>query len=416
MGAYGLGSNVSEYQTALLVHPGTQYSFHLARELSRHNILSAFYTSLAINGDSKFARWMAPFAKAFGREKEWQNRVLYGVPADKIHRYPAIGISAQWRIRRGQSALRVFRECNDRFQKRIPDRALREAHAVIGFDTSSHILAARTNALGRRFILDRSSAYPRHVNGIFEALRERFPEWSHTWETKPDPDIEIEDREHQLAKLIVVPSRFVAQTLSASGVPRNKIRINPFGTDLKLFNVVSESPGLRPLVFLFVGALTAGKGLPLLLEAWQRLKPQKAELWIVGPGKLPETVSRRLSDSVRLVGPVARQKLPARFQKANVFVCPSFFEGLAQVQVEAAACGLPIIGTTASGAQEVVEEGRTGFVIEPGNLDQLVERMNRFIERPSLAGEMRENARRKRLLLSWSAYGDRWQEILREVF
>lgn len=400
---------------ALLAHPGTQYSFHLARELSRHGNLSSFYTSVAINGESSLARQFSLLVKILGKQKEWQNRLFYGVPAGKVYSYPALEVSAFLGTRRGQPGLSVLRDRNDRFQQKIPDGALVEAQSVIGFDTSSHILAARARALGKKFILDRSIGYAGGVNGLFETLHDRFPEWPDTWAKKSDADLEIEDREHQLAHLIVVPSRFVAKTLSAGGVPSGKIRINPFGTDLEMFNVAPDSPVSGPLVFLFVGALTARKGLPLLLQAWSKLKPTNAELWIGGTGAVPVEVRRRSPESIRWLGPLTREYLPSVFQQANVFVLPSYFEGLAQVQVEALACGTPVIGTKASGAEEVVEEGQTGFLIEPGNLEQLVENLEQFIARPALAQEMREQVKAKRSGLGWSGYGDRWNRILQEL-
>ena len=79
------------------------------------------------------------------------------------------------------------------------------------------------------------------------------------------------------------------------------------------------------------------------------------------------------------------------------------------------ACGTPVIGTKASGAEEVVEEGQTGFLIEPGNLDQLIESLQHFIARPALVQEMREQVKAKRSGLSWSGYGDRWNRTLQEL-
>jgi len=212
----------------------------------------------------------------------------------------------------------------------------------------------------------------------------------------------------------VVPSRFVVATLVEYGVPREKIRINAFGTDVTKFY---PSPGLdraSQLTFLFVGSLTARKGLPILLEAWEEMSPKHAELWIVGGGHVPEIARHNDHQGIRWLGRISRERLPAIIQQAHVFVCPSFFEGLAQVQVEAAACGLPIIATTGSGGEEVIEEGKTGFVIEAGNLEQLVDSMSRFIECPALARDMREQVTKRSQSFSWSAYGDRWHNILQE--
>jgi glycosyltransferase involved in cell wall biosynthesis len=249
---------------------------------------------------------------------------------------------------------------------------------------------------------------------VLEQLRDSFPEWESSQESKSETELSLEDEEHDLADLIVVPSRFAARTLIEYAVPAQKIRINRFGTDITKFLPRPAVNSIKPLVFLFVGALTARKGLPLLLEAWEKSCPEEAELWIVGKGNVPAKVRRNAHPGVRWLGAVSRERLPTIFQNAHVFVCPSFFEGLAQVQVEAAGCGLPIIATTASGGDDVVEDEKTGFVIDAGNLDSLVETMLRFIQRPELALQMREQATRKSRFLSWSAYGDRWQRILEE--
>lgn len=402
-------------RSVLLAHPGTQYSLHLARELHRQSELGGFHTCLALSAESGLARVLSPVASALGVERQWQNRLLKGVPAKMVYRYPSLEINAWWQMRRRSVCARlILRERNDRFQNLIPESAIQSARVVIGFDTSSHILASRTQAQGRRFILDRSIAHPRSFARLAEKLKESFPEWEDAREIKSDGELAIEDEEHALAHLIVVPSRFVADTLIEHDVPFEKIRVNPFGTDTASFHPAAEAREASPFIFLFVGALMARKGLPLLLEAWRRLRPRKAELWIAGTGQIPSPARRDAPESVRWLGAISREELPDLFRRAHVFVFPSFFEGLAQVQVEAAACGLPIIATTASGGEEIVTEGQTGFIIEAGNSDQLVERMHQFIERPALAFEMRERAVKRAARWSWSNYGGRWQKIIRE--
>ena len=398
----------------LLAHPGTQYSLRLARELAIRGCLSGFYTGLAVRAESNLARLLKPCASLLKMERQWQNRLLNDVPGGKLHCYPSLEIGAWWRARRrGGRAGEALKERNENFQRGIPERAITDADAVIGFDTSSQILAGRTKAQGKPFILDRSIAHPRAFARVAVQLTERFPEWEDARQRKTEHELALEDGEHLLADLIVTPSRFAADSLIEHGVPPEKIRVNPFGTETNSFRPPLFEPAPSPLVFTFVGALSARKGLPLLLQAWKWLNPAGAELWVAGTGNVPAQAGRGLPDSVRWLGPVTRRKLPALFQQSHVFVFPSFFEGLAQVQLEAAACGLPIIATRASGGEEVVEEGLTGFIVEAGNLEQLSGRMERLIEAPSLVKEMRAAARRKAADWSWSGYGDRWQTILR---
>lgn len=398
----------------LLAHPGVQHSYNLAQELHRHKKLCSFYTCLAIRTESKIANWMSPLATFLGMERQWQNRQIYGLPSHKLHCYPALDLRAWWKLQQGIPTHKVFLERNEQFQKRIPEEAIARSQIVVGSDTSSYILATRAKENGKLFILSQSIGHSQTYNQFAAAIKDRFPDWKFTWEHKTPLELNIEEEEYQLASIIVVPSQFVAKSLIANGVPANKIIINAFGTEIKYFYPVKRTSGL-PLIFLFVGAICPRKGVPLLLEAWQQLKPCNAELWLAGTGTVPPQVLRQSPDSVRWLGAVSRQKLPSLLNQADVFVFPSLFEGLAKVQLEAAACGLPIIATTASGGEEIVEKGRTGFIIEPGNLEELMQSINKFLEYPELAKEMREYAIQKASFWSWSAYGDRWQKILQKA-
>jgi alpha-maltose-1-phosphate synthase len=397
----------------MVAHPGTQYSFSLARELHFRGRLSGFHTCMALGVDSKWRMILEPLAKRLKVDRQLQNRVVQGVPANKIHLYPLLEIGAWWRTKRGSAAAHtVLRDRNDAFQQAIPDEALDASDIVIGFDTSAELLGERTRASGRPLVLDRSIAHPRSYARVAEDLMRRFPEWHDSASSKSETDLRIEDREHDLATLIVVPSGFVADTLVEQGVPRAKIRVNPFGTDLRLFHPAEESADSSTIIFLFVGALLARKGLPLLLDAWRRLRPRRAELWIAGGGSPPPGAVDEAGNTVRWLGPISRQALPGLFRRAHVFVFPSFFEGLAQVQLEAAACALPIIATTASGGEEIVEDGKTGFIIDAGSLDQLVERIEHFATHRDTVVEMRSEARRRVQRWSWDRYGDRWHQLL----
>jgi len=224
-----------------------------------------------------------------------------------------------------------------------------------------------------------------------------------------------EEQEHTEAAFIIVPSRFVARTLEENGVDAAKIRINPFGVDLECFQPGKVPPSLKPLRFVFAGSLQPRKGLPLLLAAWKALPDNHgAELWVAGGGEIPASVRRGVPDSVRFLGRLAQTELCQTFQQCHVFVFPSYFEGLAQVQIEAAACGLPVLGTASSGCEEIVKEGETGFILPTGDLEALRAALLRFISTPELVLAMRQRLLVERSRWSWAAYGDRWMKILDE--
>ena len=112
------------------------------------------------------------------------------------------------------------------------------------------------------------------------------------------------------------------------------------------------------------------KGVPELLEAWASLDVD-GELVLVGAvdDEIRELVDAHTrSGRVRLAGYVDNPA--ALYAESDVFVFPTWEEGGPQVTYEAAACGLPVV-TTPMGAARLVEDGRTGVVVEPGSVAQI---------------------------------------------
>jgi glycosyltransferase involved in cell wall biosynthesis len=335
-----------------------------------------------------------------------------------IRTRPLIEWKALRALRNNQEAESVFYERNRRFQLAIPDGEIARADVVVGYDTSSWIIAKRAKALGKKFVLDQSIGHPIAKERIYFDLKTRFPAWTTTMVPKSALCLEAERLEHQLADLVVAPSSFVRDTLMTEGVASDKIRIIPFGTDLKLFYPAPapKADKNRTVVFLFVGILNARKGLPVLLEAWSRLRLYDAELWLVGGGQIPAEVISTLPNTVKCLGRRSKLEVSELMRMSDVFVFPSFFEGLAQVQVEALASGLPVIGTRESGADELVREGENGFVVSAGDVDELADRIRRVATDSVLRLQMQNSSRTSRACLGWDTYGMRWSHCLMNRF
>ncbi len=124
---------------------------------------------------------------------------------------------------------------------------------------------------------------------------------------------------------------------------------------------------------------------------------------------MPELAGMKLFDRV------PHGEVSSLMQQCDVFVFPSYFEGFGLVLLEAMACGLPVITTTATAGPDIVTEGQDGWVIEPGDLTSLVEKMTFCLEHPQYVREMGLHARSTAERFTWAAYGDRWMRILSEV-
>jgi len=397
---------------ALLVHPGTQHSFALAQQLQRLGCLSRFWTGFAYLPGSPLGRgigYLPPRLK-----NKVMARSLDGVPAEKLRTRPYVDLSALRRLRTGYDEQSVMFERNQFFQETIPEEELANSDVVIGVDTASWLLAERASALGRSFILDRTTGHPRAFERLVPDLRRRFPQWMEDSRRRPPQLSSAEEIEHRHARWIAVGSSFARRTLVERGVPKEKILITALGIDLNLFRSVPRADTSRPLRFVFVGFLSAAKGVPLLLEAWHSLGNVDAELWLVG--STSERLARLIPPlpGLRSVGRVAHSDLPAMLCQCDVLVLPSYFEGFGAVLLEAMAAGLPIIATDSTAAPDLITDGVEGYVIPTGNGEALRDAIKRFIGSPDSLVPMSRAARRCAERYSWDAYGDRWIDILRQ--
>jgi len=403
----------TEKTKVLLVHPGTQYSFRLARQLERHGYLNRFWTGLAYIPDTPLGRCIQRLPE--GVKRQLSNRLLEGVPSERISIRPFGEWWALNRLRAGHDDQTVMFKRNLAFQTSIPERELADSKVVIGFDTSSWLLAERAAALGRRFILDRSIGHPLSFDRLVPALRQRFPEWVETFPSRLPDLLRAEEAEHRLADRIVVPSSFASETLIENDVPAHKIVVIPFGVDLSAFRQPSRPDTSRPVRFIFIGALGVRKGVPVLLEAWRSLASLGAELWLVGSVSEKHAHLIPRLKGLTYIGKVPHKELPALLSQCDVLVFPSYFEGLAQVQLEALAAGLPIIATVSSGAADLITDSREGYIIPVGDAEALREAMLNFIKGPADLAVMSPAARLCAERYSWEAYGDRWIDLLDQV-
>lgn len=385
----------------IIAHPGTQYSHHLARELFELNFLEKYITSFAVAAGSL---WHKIF------KQRLKNRVIGGVPSSRIKIYPSAELLYLIQSNWVDDIEDRIHNRNSFFQDKVIAHDIDAVDCVIGFDTSSWKLADYCRKVGKEFILDVSIGHSLTKENVFSKLRNEFPLWKDVVNKKRQKLIELEKVEYELATKIVVPSSFVKQTLIENGVNENKIYINPFGTDISGFRS-ERKKGSNPIVqFLFFGSLTARKGLPLLLKVWEKMDTNKSELVIAGYGNLPK--GQVLPRGVKLLGAISAADRAELYDNADVFVFPSYFEGFAQVQIEAAASGLPIIGTVNSGAEEIVRNGYNGFIIETGNEVQLTNAMHYFVSNRNEIALMSKRVQENIDFFSWNSYGKRWKGII----
>ena len=206
-----------------------------------------------------------------------------------------------------------------------------------------------------------------------------------------------------LADVVVAPSEFVRATVLEHVA--KPVALAPYGIDTTYWRPAPAAAPRQnqPLVFLFAGQASIRKGTPLLLEAWRRAALSDATLRLVGTWGLADSRKRDLPPRCDYVGPLSRDELIHEYQRADVFVLPTFFEGRALVGGEAMACGLPLITTVASGVSDLVTEA-SGRLFEAGRIDELIETLRWFARHRDALPVMRAAARTSAERCTWEAY------------
>jgi len=147
-------------------------------------------------------------------------------------------------------------------------------------------------------------------------------------------------------------------------------------------NLTSDS---SPLKLLYVGNVIRQKGLHIILQALHQLPKHCFTLTVAGRLDMePDYVNRirqtitdlHLKDQVNITGPLDRELLANHYQSHHLFVLPSVNEAYGIVYVEAQQFGLPAIATTAGGASEIISDGQTGYLINPGDVTTLTKLLN----------------------------------------
>ncbi|MCS7207053.1 MAG: glycosyltransferase family 4 protein [Dehalococcoidia bacterium] len=171
-------------------------------------------------------------------------------------------------------------------------------------------------------------------------------------------------------------------------------------------------------IVLAVGRLTFKKGFDVLVEACTILRAQPdLQVLIVGDGPARPALVKRASEhgltGLRFWGAAPMQTMSDLYRVADAFVLPSRTgEGFPLVILEAMASGLPVIATPLGGAREVVENGRTGFLVPPGDPEALAAVLSDLKQDPCLAPRLGAAARAQALSMDWERFTTRWEHLL----
>lgn len=280
----------------------------------------------------------------------------------------------------------------------------------VGWASKSLRTLRRAKNLGAITIVERGSS---HILAQKEILEEEYARFGIQTKAIDERIVEKSLREYEEADYISIPSTFVRRTFLEKGVPEEKLIQIPFGVDLRHFRPIPKQDNIFRVMHIG-GKLR--KGTHYLLQAMSELGLRNAELMLIG--NIEEPVKPFVKDykgDLRVFSGFPHTELYKYYSQSSVYVLPSIEEGLAMVQPEAMACGLPVICSKNTGGEDIIRDGIDGFIVPVRDVEALKEKILYLYEHEEERKEMGRNAFERAREYTWDRYGERIVEAYRRI-
>ncbi len=352
-------------------------------------------------------------------------RLYSGYPPSRVYEVEPWLVRAHWLPttayllleRRGVHALsrRLNAPAMDDYSRWVA-RHLEPCDVVVAGSSWAPEVLRAARRQGSLAICDRGST---HILAQRDTLVEEYGRFGIPFGFKGNPMdgklIENELEAYEEADYITVPSTAVLRSFVEQGIPTHKLIRLPYGVDLSDYRPLAKRDSTFRV--LFVGSASLRKGIQYLLEATAELRLPNFEVVLVGGiADDARAIVERHANRIRLLGVIPRLELADVFSQGSVLVLPSLEEGLALVQAQAMACGVPVIATTATGAEDLFTSGVEGLIVPSRDVTALREAIVQLYEQPERRAAMGQNALvRIRSMGGWITYGNHAVAAYREA-
>lgn len=326
------------------------------------------------------------------------------------------------RVDRGRRVYRWWHiRVADRFGEKVAQLAVKErADAVVMYDTTAkkcfEVLKEKAPHILR--VMDCSAANRIYMRKVYSddmkispcSAKKLMKERGHLMN---DRYCERLTAEIEATDVFLAPSEFVKKSLEYSSVPADRILLCAYGTNYAPIPHEKAIDMGDKLQAVYVGNVTAMKGIHYLLQAAEHLR-DKVHLTVVGSYDNSDHFFDSYVDVCTFVGRVPHKSVQEYLKKADVFVFPSLGEGLSLAVLEAMACGLPCIVSENSGANDAIREGENGFVVKAHSAEEITEKLLWCCDNKEKLPAMGQKAMETAMRFTWKEYAEGLTRILNE--
>ena len=214
-----------------------------------------------------------------------------------------------------------------------------------------------------------------------------------------------------MADRIICNSNFTKKTIQYAGLSTENVKIIPLGSPEPVSEIKNKPEKMK---FIYAGNQSVRKGIHILIEAWKNsgIKPNEAELLLVGSKDLPNDFYSDLPENIKVISNIPHNELLKLFDESSMFILPTLADGFGMVITEAMSRGIPVLATNNCAGPDLITHGLNGLLIEAGNSAALVEQMKWAVSHNSEINQMGIKAKEKSSQWQWSDYRKAWLEIV----
>jgi glycosyltransferase involved in cell wall biosynthesis len=404
----------------LLSHPtGNAFVREVALSLENSGVLGEFHTSIASCGGNIFEKLSRLPGLGEIRRRSMPARLR---PKLKLHPLREAFRLALARLGPNASAVwgngfcgidAIYSSLDHAVSRRVGSGNFR---AVYCYEDGALETFRAAKACGLKCIYDLPIAYWKAARRLLAEEAERLPEWACTLDGLRDQKEKLQRKDDELflADTVVVPSNFVRDSLPQDVLEQKHIVVVPFGSP-EVMERTRVVRGAGPLKILFAGSMTQRKGLGDLFLAMTKLDPKCFELHVLGAPAVGIDFYQRQTSGFIHHSTRSNLEVLELMRSCDVFVLPSIVEGRALVQQEAMSCGLPIIVTKNAGAEDLLEDGKAGFLVPIRSPEAIAEKLEILNRDRGLLASMSSAAKEKANQLTWASYRVKISEVVRSI-
>ena len=343
---------------------GKFHAFALAEQLKKNNMLDKLYTTYAYQKNTFFRK----FVKRIDKENLLPNEICTNIPLA----FPIKLINSKVHI------------WNNLYDKWVA-RKLKHSNAKVFIGWSGmclHSLRAAKKS-GMITIVERGSAHILYQNKI---LKEEYNNFGLEFNIHPKV-IEKELQEYIEADFISIPSSFSLNSFIEYGIDIKKLFINAYGVS-NYFSSIERSEKSSKFSIIYLGSLTIQKGVIYLFQALSSLSINEKDIDVYFIGKIDDeikdSISKYKKDNWFFLGHINQYELHNYLNICDIAVHPSIQDGFAMVIPQMLACGIPVITTTNTAADDIVINDYNGYVIPIRSPESIADKINYLYKNPEI--------------------------------